>query len=138
MMIRYLLALLLLLGPIVASQAQQNTLRPYQLQSGRTIFPKLSGPLMAPNMPKEKGYVMSYETQLTTDDMKALEDEAKDVWKEFKPSFEKIPGITMAVLQAEEKPVGGFLQQNRVTRFVIQRKPDGSWEWLQDNPKEAK
>ena len=127
-----------LVAPILGCQAQQAALAPHQLKSGRVIYPKQAGPMIAPNMPKEKIFVFSYQTQLTTSDLKALEQEAAEVWQDFRPKFETVPGITLAILQADEKPTGMFIQQNNSYKFVIERKPDGSWQWLKDNPKDSK
>lgn len=121
--------------PFLGCQAQQAALTPYQLKSGRVIYPKQAGPMIAPNMPKEKIWVFSYQTQLSIGDVKALEQEATEVWQDFRPKFESVPGITLAILQADEKPSGGFIQQNNSYKFVIERKADGSWQWLKDKPK---
>ena len=137
-MTRFRFILPALVIPILGCQAQQTTLAPHKLTSGRVIFPKQSGPMIAPNMPKEKIWVFSYQTQLSTSDVKALQQEAADVWQDFRPKFESVPGITLAILQADEKPTGMFIQQNNSYKFVIERKPDGSWHWLDDKPKDSK
>jgi hypothetical protein len=87
-------------------------------------------------MPKEKIFVFSYQTQLLISDLKALEAEAAEVWEEYRQRFETVPGITMAVLQANEMPSGVLIQKGKMYSFVIQRHSNGSWEWLKaEGPK---
>jgi len=118
--------------------AQQPELKPHKLKSGRIVYPKQAGPMIAPNMPDKKIFVFSYQTDLSTKDVKPLEQEALEVWEEFRAKFETVPGITTVILQADEKPTGTVVQTNRTYRFAIERGPNGSWQWVKDNPKGPK
>jgi hypothetical protein len=114
--------------------AQQNEVKPQRLKSGRVILPKNFGPMITPNMPNEKGFVFSYQTNIRLDDLKSLEQEAMEIWQDLRPEFEKVPGITFALLQADEQPRGMFIQEFSSYKFVIERKPDGTWVWLKNKP----
>jgi len=126
---------LLFLTPAAICLGQNAELKPFRLNSGRVIFPKQAGPMLAPNMPKEKIWVFSYQTQLKIANIEALEREAQEVWLAFKPNFESVPGITIAILQADEAGTGRFIQSFDSYKFVIEHKPDGSWHWLPRKPK---
>jgi hypothetical protein len=128
-MIRQFYLILFLIIPLLACQSQQNTLQAYKLNSGRVIYPKQIGPLITPNMPNEKGFVYNYQTQISLDNVPILKAEAEEIWSMIRPDFEKIPGITYAVIKADERPEGVIIKKSRSSRFVITKKPDGSWEW---------
>ena len=89
------------------------------------------GPMLTPNMPKEKVYFFSYRTQLAIKNHKELEDEAHEVWQEYRTTFEAIPGITVAVLEANDEPTGGIVQHNDSYHFAIQHTSDGNWKWVE-------
>jgi hypothetical protein len=118
--------------------AQQPELKPHKLKSGRIVYPKQAGPMIAPNMPDKKIFVLSYQTDLSTKNVKPLEQEAMEVWEDFRPKFETMPDLTTVILQADEKPTGTLVQSNRTYRFAIDRKSDGSWQWVKDNHKVSK
>ncbi len=76
--------------------------------------------------------MLKYETDLKTSDAVALRKEADEIWSVFKADVEK-QSFKAAVLSANEKPTGNFLQKSNGYNFVYERAPDGRWHCLADD-----
>ncbi len=76
--------------------------------------------------------MLKYETDLKTSDAVALRKEADEIWSVFKAEVEK-GSFKAAVLNANEKPTGNFLQKSNGYNFVYERAADGRWHCLDDD-----
>jgi hypothetical protein len=70
--------------------------------------------------------IFSYQTDLSLDDMPALQREVNEIWPIFRLNVEHA-GLTGAVISANEKPAGGLTKENRGYNFVFHKASDGSW-----------
>ena len=70
--------------------------------------------------------IFSYQTDLSIDDKRSLQQEVDEIWPIFRLDVEKA-GLTGAVISANEKPAGGLIKNNRGYNFIFQKASDGSW-----------
>jgi len=119
------LALLCFLSPSTAQQTQS-----LKLPSGRVIKVLGVGRIDFPQGPA--ALMLKYETDLKTSDTIALRKEADEIWSVFKADVEK-QSFKAAVLSANEKPTGNFLQKSNGYNFVYERAADGRWHCLADD-----
>ena len=75
--------------------------------------------------------MFSYQTDLSTNNMPALQNEVDEIWRFWRPDVEHA-GLTGAVVSANEKPAGRFVKQNRGYNFVFTKAEDGTWSQVKD------
>jgi hypothetical protein len=72
--------------------------------------------------------MLRYRTDLTIDNMAALQQEADDIWTVFQVDAEKAK-VKFAIISATETPKssGFIISSNRGYNFLYQKSPDGQW-----------
>jgi len=117
-------ALMSFLSCSTAQQAQS-----LKLPSGRVIRVLGVGRVDFPQGPA--ALMLKYETDLKTSDTTALRKEADEIWSVFRSDVEN-GAFSAAVLSANEKPAGAFLQKSSGYNFVYEKAADGRWHCLDD------
>lgn len=70
---------------------------------------------------------LKYQTDISLDDLPALQTEVNDVWESFRSDVEKA-GLVNAMITAQEPLKGGIIKKGRMYTFVFRKQNDGTWK----------
>jgi hypothetical protein len=107
-----------------------------KLKSGNEIKVLAAGKIhLATGKP---GWMFQYRTGLRIDDVRALQEEAEEIWPIIRKDVEK-GGYNFAILSANESPKqnwAGFISNNRGYNFVFEKTESGEWKLVENKKKE--
>ena len=126
-----ILVLACLLAFAFASQAQEPV-KITTLPSGKQVKVISIGKIFFTE--GKPALVLNYQTDLSIDDLPALEKEADEIWASFRIDVEKA-GLDYGAVRANEKSSGFIITTSRGYGFVYERDAKGQWLRLPGKPK---
>ena len=116
---------------ILSSCANGPNFSLHKLPSGRVV--KIAGVMKIAFSEGDSALMLKYFTDVSLTNTVALQDEATDIWQDFRSEVEKA-GLKAAVLSANTMP-HGIISQTSGFNFVYQKQPNGEWSALEHKPK---
>lgn len=126
-----ILALTCYLAPATASNAQEPV-KVVTFPSGKQV--KVISVVRLMFTEAKPGLMLNYQTDLSLDDVPALEKEADEIWSGFRIDVEKA-GLGTGIVRANEKSSEFIVTTSRAYGFVYQRDATGQWARLPSKPK---
>lgn len=118
-----LFILAVIAGLSITSCTQGPNYTERKLPSGRVV--KIAGVMKMAFSGGDSALMLKYFTDINMTNTVALQDEAEDIWKEFRFDVEKA-GLKDAILSANTMP-HGIISQTSGFNCVFKKQPTGEW-----------